>query len=138
MAELRGRRRRRVGPAGQHRDDGPRAVGVDGLAADAPTGDAVRSAHVGGAACAGQREALALLDEVDIAPDLMISDYQLEDGQFGTDAIAALRARFGPLPACLITANRTNAMRDACAESGVTLLHKPLDPGDLRQFLATG
>ncbi|MCA0870067.1 PAS-domain containing protein [Seohaeicola saemankumensis] len=89
-------------------------------------------------ACASQREALALLDEVDIAPDLMISDYQLEDGQLGTDAIAALRARFGPLPACLITANRTNAMRDACAESGVTLLHKPLDPGDLRQFLATG
>lgn len=89
-------------------------------------------------ACASESEASDLLDEVDIAPDLVIADYRLEDGHLGTDAIDALQARFGPLPACVISADRTGALGDACDAAGITLLHKPLDAGDLRRFLASG
>ncbi|WP_264214589.1 hybrid sensor histidine kinase/response regulator [Leisingera thetidis] len=85
--------------------------------------------------CAGCAEAQALLEEIDIAPDVIIADYQLDDGALGTDAIAALRARHGPVPACLVTANRSPDLAAACAGLNAALLHKPIDTCELRSFL---
>ncbi|WIY26329.1 hybrid sensor histidine kinase/response regulator [Parasedimentitalea psychrophila] len=86
-------------------------------------------------ACASAREAMSLLQKVDIAPDLVIADYQLDDGLLGSDAIAQLRQRHGPLPACLITANRNPELARLCKSIGADLLHKPINPSDLRLLL---
>ncbi|WP_116133960.1 PAS-domain containing protein [Tropicimonas sp. IMCC34043] len=85
--------------------------------------------------CAGLAEADALLDEIDIAPDAVVADYQLDDGALGTDAIAHFIRRFGALPTCIISANRSTELDAACAQIGAALLHKPLDPVQLRRFL---
>ncbi|MFC6687275.1 hybrid sensor histidine kinase/response regulator [Jhaorihella thermophila] len=85
--------------------------------------------------CANEAEAMALLEEVDIAPDVIVVDYQLDDGRLGTDAIIRLRARYGPLPACVISANRSSDLADLCERIGARLVHKPFDPGVLREFL---
>ncbi|MEX0350604.1 MAG: PAS-domain containing protein [Paracoccaceae bacterium] len=87
-------------------------------------------------ACSGEDEAMALLDEIGVAPDVVVADMQLDDGRLGSDAIKALRARFGLLPACLISANRDIALNDAAERLGARLLHKPFDPGALRAYLA--
>jgi len=78
---------------------------------------------------------MSLLQEVDIAPDLVIADYQLDDGLLGSDAITHLRQQHGPLPACLITANRDPELAMLCKTISADLLHKPINPADLRQLL---
>ncbi|UWQ82829.1 hybrid sensor histidine kinase/response regulator [Leisingera caerulea] len=85
--------------------------------------------------CASCAEASSLLQEIDIGPDAIIADYQLDDGALGTDAIAALRAQHGQVPACLVTANRSPDLAAACARLNAVLLHKPIDTGELRGFL---
>lgn len=85
--------------------------------------------------CADQAEASDLLDELGIAPDAIIADYQLDDGLFGTDAVEHFKRRFGPVPSCIVSANRATALTDKCDRIGASLLHKPLDPADLRRFL---
>lgn len=86
--------------------------------------------------CTSEAEAIALLHEVDIAPDCVIADFQLDDGLLGTDAVANLRDTFGPIPACIITANRTPTLIDTCRQLDAALIYKPLDLGELRGFLA--
>jgi len=86
-------------------------------------------------ACAGEAEALALLEEIDLAPDAIIADFQLDDGQSGIDAIRRLRARHGPLPACVISADRGPDLIRTTRELGLPLLHKPIDPAELTMFL---
>lgn len=88
-------------------------------------------------ACASLTEAQELLNEVDIAPDVMIADHQLDEGEIGIDAIRAVRTRFGPLPACVITADRSTGIEESCKEAELPLFLKPIDLSELRQFLAT-
>ena len=50
--------------------------------------------------------------------------------------IAALRAWFGDaLPAVLVTADRSEAVRTSAGEQDVLLLHKPVRPAALRAAL---
>ncbi|KCV83339.1 sensor histidine kinase/response regulator [Actibacterium atlanticum] len=86
--------------------------------------------------CASLAEAEALLKEVDISPDVIVADYQLDDDLLGLDAVIALRKQHGPLPACIITANRTSSLADECDQAGVSMMHKPLDADLLRAFLS--
>ncbi|MDP5219176.1 PAS-domain containing protein [Ruegeria sp. 2205SS24-7] len=87
-------------------------------------------------ACCGEDEAIALLDEIGVAPDVVVADMQLDDGRLGSDVVMALRSRFGPLPACLISADRSPALKDAAGRLGALLLHKPFDPAALKAYLA--
>ncbi|MCV6585635.1 MAG: PAS-domain containing protein [Marinibacterium sp.] len=87
-------------------------------------------------ACASASEAVNIIDEIGLAPDVIIADLQLDDGLLGTDAIRTLRGRYGPLPACLISADRANSTLEAAREIGIPLLYKPISPKDLKQFLA--
>lgn len=86
-------------------------------------------------ACGGDAEALDLLREIDIAPDVVLVDYQLDDGALGTDLIAVLRQLYGPLPACVISANRDPDLTASCKQLNAQLLHKPLDLEELRDAL---
>ena len=83
----------------------------------------------------GLAESEALIAELGVAPDVIIADYLLDAGQNGLDAIARLRARHGPVPAILVTANRSPEVRLRAAEADVTLLHKPLELHRLRAVL---
>lgn len=86
------------------------------------------------AASAG--EALAALDGLAQPIEVVLADYHLDDGD-GLAAIAALRAATSPdLAAILVTADRSPAVREGAAASGVHLLHKPLKPAALRALLA--
>ena len=76
------------------------------------------------------------LNEIQLPLDAIIADYHLDRGT-GLDAIRILRdQRRESLPAILITADRTQAVRDDAQANGVTVLHKPLKPAALRALLA--
>ena len=68
-------------------------------------------------------------------PDLLVLDYHLDGGRTGLDALAGLRARFGALPAVVLTADRDAVLRQRLLEAGVNVLYKPLKPLALRQLI---
>jgi len=82
-------------------------------------------------------EAMALLDEIDIQPDFMLIDNLLGAGPTGLDLIAALSARYGPIPARLITAERGAEMRTQAGGQNVAILYKPIDTSILERFVAS-
>ncbi|WP_084833835.1 response regulator [Mesorhizobium sp. L48C026A00] len=69
-------------------------------------------------------------------PDLIISDYRLDDGKTGIEAIEHLRRELGTaIPAFLISGDTApERLLDASA-SGYHLLHKPVAPMRLRAML---
>ena len=81
-------------------------------------------------------EAVALLDDIGIAPDVILADYHL-DGATGLDAIAEIHRRHGPRPAFLITADRTAELAALCRSRQVPLLSKPVAPARLRALLGS-
>jgi CheY-like chemotaxis protein len=69
-------------------------------------------------------------------PDGLLIDYHLDDGN-GIDAVVALRGAFGAgLPAILITADRSPAVRQAARRANIQVLNKPVKPASLRALLA--
>jgi PAS domain S-box-containing protein len=61
------------------------------------------------------------------APDILVSDYRLPDGQTGFDAIEAARARYGAtLPAIIITGDTDPALIRSMSSQGLGVLYKPL------------
>lgn len=84
----------------------------------------------------GIQDALALIDTLGRAPDLVIADYRLRDNQTGAEAVTMLRERHGVnLPALLMTGDTApERLREAQA-SGLPLLHKPVPLARLRNVL---
>src|SRR5262245_42285094 len=86
---------------------------------------------------AGSDEAALIeLAERGQRPDLIISDYHLVNGKTGIDAIERINAAFGAsIPAILISGDTApERLRDA-KDKGYILLHKPVDPMQLRAVL---
>jgi signal transduction histidine kinase len=79
--------------------------------------------------------ALAVIGESPLMPNGLLVDYHLDHGN-GIEAITELRRRFGDLPAILITADRSPAVREQARTQGIQLLHKPIKPAALRALLA--
>lgn len=79
--------------------------------------------------------ALAAVAASPAAPNGLLVDYHLDRGT-GIEAILALRRRYGDLPAILITADRSPAVREAARTGHIQLLHKPVKPAALRSLLA--
>ncbi len=79
--------------------------------------------------------ALAAIAESPTPPNGLLIDYHLDHGN-GIEAIAALRALCGDLPAILITADRSPAVREQARAEGIQVLHKPIKPAALRALLA--
>ena len=80
-------------------------------------------------------EAISLLHEIDIVPDVILADYQLDLGETGTDAIRQLWSIYGRIPAALITANRTQQVMQDCQKSGIELMYKPISSENLRDYI---
>lgn len=69
--------------------------------------------------------------------ELLLVDYHLDEGANGCELIAALRRESGtPLPAVMITAERSEQCRRRLHEHGIPLLNKPVKPGKLRAVLS--
>jgi len=79
--------------------------------------------------------ALAAIAEGGVMPNGLLVDYHLDHGN-GIEAIVALRARCGDLPAILLTADRSPVVREQARAEGIQVLHKPIKPAALRALLA--
>jgi signal transduction histidine kinase len=87
---------------------------------------------------AGENETAVLKALSDHArlPDLIISDYHLQDGKNGIDIIAQLRlALDAPIAAFLMSGDMDAEPLRAARSKGFTLLHKPVEPMTLRATL---
>ncbi|MES2551604.1 MAG: PAS-domain containing protein [Pseudomonadota bacterium] len=85
---------------------------------------------------ASGEEAVALIEEIGILPDIFIVDHQLGDGMTGIEALLTLREEHGPVPSRLITADRGAALQDLAAKAGIEILYKPIDPRALEAVVA--
>ncbi|WMN20017.1 NahK/ErcS family hybrid sensor histidine kinase/response regulator [Pseudomonas piscis] len=71
------------------------------------------------------------------APELILADFHLDHGITGCEVVRQLREHFGqPLPAVIITADRSDQCRRALQQLGAPLLNKPVKPGKLRAALS--
>ncbi|MAU47962.1 MAG: hybrid sensor histidine kinase/response regulator [Yangia sp.] len=81
-------------------------------------------------------EALGHVRDMGMAPDIILADYQLDDGETGDRAIRALRDETGVrIPAIMITANRGNALLKKGATEGFSVLTKPVQLSRLRPLM---
>lgn len=88
-------------------------------------------------AAASCDEMLQKLISVQRMPDLIVSDYRLKDGENGIDVVARLREEFNAqVPALLITGDTGPEQLREAEESGLHVLHKPLNPSRLRSLIA--
>jgi signal transduction histidine kinase/CheY-like chemotaxis protein len=80
--------------------------------------------------------ALAIIREGGLRPDALLVDYHLDEGN-GIDAIVALKHQFGDdIPAALVTADRSPAVRDGARAKDILVFNKPVKPAVMRAFLA--
>ncbi len=87
---------------------------------------------------AGENETAVLNALSDYArlPDLIISDFHLQDGKNGIDVIGQLRiALDAPIAAFLMSGDMDAEPLRAARSKGFTLLHKPVEPMTLRATL---
>ena len=70
------------------------------------------------------------------APDIVLVDYNLDEGRTGVDVVRALRARFGPnLPAVVVTGDQSPAVAADVKAAQSELLRKPTRPAELRALM---
>lgn len=83
-----------------------------------------------------EAEALAVLEEIGIPPDVILADYHLDDGATGVAAIQAVRQALGrDIPAIMVTADRSAELLELGNELGFTVLTKPVDLPRLRRLI---
>jgi CheY-like chemotaxis protein/two-component sensor histidine kinase len=70
------------------------------------------------------------------APDVIVSDYRLRNGENGIEVIRQLRVEAGRLiPACLISGDTDPNLLQTVKQAALTLLHKPVRPAKLRNLI---
>jgi DNA-binding response OmpR family regulator len=68
--------------------------------------------------------------------DLLVTDYHLNDGETGTQVIAALRQTLGfPLKAVLMTGDTSTEVRDLPRDSCLRIASKPIKAEELLALL---
>jgi signal transduction histidine kinase len=83
------------------------------------------------------QEVASLLAKLERAPDIVIADYHLDEGETGLDAIRELRRLVGAdVPALVITADRTEGVAAEVRATGCDLLRKPFKPAELSGAMA--
>lgn len=81
-------------------------------------------------------EAMKVLDETGLKPDVVISDYRLPGDMNGLKVVEAFRARYGTdLPAIILTGDTAPESIQILNQAGLAVLHKPLRPARLRSLL---
>jgi PAS domain S-box-containing protein len=80
--------------------------------------------------------ALAILDEAGRPPDLLLADFHLDGCDTGLKTIAAVRARWGEIPAVIITADYGEEVRERVRAAGFAIMRKPVKPAALRAIMS--
>jgi two-component system, sensor histidine kinase len=81
-------------------------------------------------------DAAALMQEIGTAPDILLADYQLDDGDNGIETIRTLRALAGvEIPAVIISANRPRDFLRLSNEMSFAVLAKPVQLVRLRALI---
>lgn len=79
-------------------------------------------------------DAQNLLNEIQLVPDVMLLDYQLDLGSTGVTLYRTLIETCGPIPTAMVSANQSAELREACDALGLPLLAKPIDREKLLNF----
>jgi two-component system, sensor histidine kinase len=77
--------------------------------------------------------AMAALDVMGERPDLLVVDFRLPNGETGIDIARKIAFRFGRVPTILITGDTAPDRLREAMESGLDLMHKPVNPDALRE-----
>lgn len=80
----------------------------------------------------GPEEAVALLSEIGIMPDVALVQPPRGDVSFGAGSLRALRQGAGPIPAVVVTANRCGEHCVELRRHGARVIHKPIDTKSLQ------
>ncbi|NRP75434.1 Sensor histidine kinase RcsC [Ensifer psoraleae] len=81
-------------------------------------------------------DAAALMQEIGTAPDILLADYQLDDGDNGVETIRTLRALAGvEIPAVIVSANRQRELLRLGNEMSFAVLAKPVQLVRLRALI---
>ncbi len=80
------------------------------------------------ATAASAKEAAAVAQHLESAPDLIISDFHLLDGSTGVEAVATVREAFGRnIPAFIVTGDTSKMVQEARSTENCVILNKPVD-----------
>jgi Na+/proline symporter/signal transduction histidine kinase len=83
----------------------------------------------------GKDEALSLLRERGVVPDIILADYHL-DGATGVETVSAVRAAArAEIPAIIITADHSATVQREVRARGYAILRKPLKAAALRALM---
>lgn len=80
-------------------------------------------------------EALDIVTETEVDPDIVFLDFQLADGVTAIDCLDDLRAQLPTIPVCILTANRSPEVAAACTAAGLTFRLKPIDAQELEKVI---
>lgn len=82
-------------------------------------------------------ETLAMLNDTDWVPDIVIADQHLDDGDLGITIVHEVREHLlRQVPALIVTADPDVSVTHAAKASGVELMRKPVKPAQMRALLA--
>ncbi|MBL8288057.1 MAG: hybrid sensor histidine kinase/response regulator [Rubrivivax sp.] len=79
----------------------------------------------------------ALAQVASFAPELLLADWRLRDGDSGLAAVHRLRQRVPGLPAILVSGDTDDALRREAAAAGLALLSKPVTLAVLAEAMAS-
>ncbi|HYH39061.1 MAG TPA: PAS domain-containing protein [Azospirillum sp.] len=81
-------------------------------------------------------QALSLLEKDGRRPRMLLSDYQLQHGRTGPEALSAIQERVGhDVPGVILTGDASPERLAEAERSGYRLLHKPVLPSELRKVV---
>ncbi|NRA83335.1 MAG: PAS-domain containing protein [Gammaproteobacteria bacterium] len=83
-------------------------------------------------------QAIALIDQSDELPDIMLADYHLDNGESGLDAMDALREKYQQkIPGVLITADTRKALVEEVEGKDYRYMAKMVRPAALRAVISS-
>ena len=81
--------------------------------------------------------ALGILEKMPLPPSILLADYHLDRDETGGELIRQLRrVNPRPLPTIVITADRSDPVRNELKNLGVSPLNKPVKPNKLRALMS--
>ncbi len=81
--------------------------------------------------------AIETIEKLNVTPDIVLMDYHLNE-ETGVDAIKRLRDLLGQnLPAVLVTAERSQTLKQTAEKLDLAFINKPVKPAALRSVLAS-
>ncbi|MFQ1700774.1 PAS-domain containing protein [Loktanella agnita] len=87
-------------------------------------------------ACRATSEALQLVAELDMSPDIILADYQLDGADTGVEAILALRHQTdADLPAIMISGHQETDLKSLSKQHDFSLMQKPVKLSRLRPLI---